>query len=126
MLRFNLKRVLELRGVERPYSWLVRNGFVPATASNWARNQIGYVKPEQIERLCLLLNCTPNDLFEWRDDGRNVLAETHALRSLARGSATRSVSELARDIPADKLEKMIDTLADWKAEPAGGDPGASG
>ncbi len=41
MLYFNLTRLLKLRGVERPYSWLVANGFVPQTAVRWSKNEIG-------------------------------------------------------------------------------------
>lgn len=39
-------------------------------------------KPDYLERLCLLLNCTPNDLFDWSEDGKTVVHDTHALRTL--------------------------------------------
>jgi len=104
MLYFNLTRLLKLRGVERPYSWLVQNGFVPQTAVRWAKNEIGYVRPEQMERLCLLLNCTPNDLFDWREDGKTVVHETHALRTLTKHP--NDIQTTLRDLPIDKLEKL--------------------
>src|SRR5687768_9027075 len=110
MLYFNLTRLLNLRGVERPYSWLVRSGFVPQTAVRWSKNEIGYVRPEQMERLCLLLNCTPNDLFEWREDSKTVVPDGHALRSLKRETPARSVADMTRDIPADKLERLSEML----------------
>lgn len=115
MLIFNIKRILEMRGVSEHYRWLVRNGFVPQTATTWTKYQIGYVKPEHIEKLCVLLNCTPNDLFEWREDDKTILPESHALRSLKRDKDARSATELLRDIPADKLEKLaslVDQLKD--------------
>jgi hypothetical protein len=37
-----------------------------------------------MERLCLLLNFTPNDLFDWREDGKTVVHDAHALRSLTK------------------------------------------
>jgi len=116
MLYFNLKRLLDLRGVERPYSWLVQNGFVPQTATRWAKNEIGYVRPEQMERLCLLLNCTPNDLFDWREDNKTVVHDAHALRTLKREAPARSVADMTRDIPADKLEKLGEMLNDLKMQ----------
>jgi len=103
--------MFDLRGVERPYTWLVKNGFVAQTASNWARNNIGYIKPDQMEKLCFLLNCTPNDLFEWREDNKTVVHDAHALRTLRREAPARSVADMTRDIPADKLEKLGEILA---------------
>ena len=62
----------------------------------------------------LLLNCTPNDLFEWREDNKTVVHDTHALRSLKRETPARSVADMTRDIPADKLEKLEKMLAELK------------
>ena len=116
MLYFNLTRLLKLRGVERPYSWLVQNGFVPQTATRWAKNEIGYVRPEQMEKICLLLNCTPNDLFEWREDNKTVVHDAHALRTLAKQPPDTSVQTAVRDLPLDKLEKLGEMLAELKEE----------
>jgi hypothetical protein len=59
---------------------------------------------------------TPNDLFEWREDTNTVVAAGHALRSLKRETPARSVAEMTRDIPADKLEKLNEMLAELKGE----------
>lgn len=116
MIYFNLTRLLKLRGVERPYSWLVANGFVPQTATRWAKNQIGHIRADHMERLCLLLNCTPNDLFEWREDTNTHLADGHALRTLKRDPSAKSFTEMTRDIPADKMEKLSEMLAELKSD----------
>jgi len=115
MLYFNLTRLLKLRGVERPYSWLVANGFVPQTATRWAKNDIGYMRPQQIEKICLLLNCTPNDLFDWREDGKTVVHDTHALRTLTKQAPDTSVQTAVRELPLDKLEKLGEMLAELKS-----------
>ena len=84
MLTFEIKRILKTRGIDEPYRWLVKNGFVPQTVNSWLKYELGYIKPDHLERLCLLLNCTPNDLFDWREDGKTVVHDTHALRTLTR------------------------------------------
>lgn len=104
-----------MRGIDEPYRWLVRNGFVPQTATTWTKYRIGYVKPEHIEKLCLLLNCTPNDLFQWREDNKTVVPEGHALRTLKRDNDAPSATELLRDIPANKLEKLSEILEELKS-----------
>jgi len=65
---------------------------------------------------------TPNDLFDWREDGKTVVYDTHALRTLKREAPARSVADMARDFPADKLEKLGEMLAELKA--SGNEPAA--
>lgn len=113
MLYFNVKRVLKLRGIENPYKFLTQNGFVSQTATNLANNQIGHIKPEQMEKLCLLLHCTPNDLFEWQPEANAVHAETHPLKNLVRETPSPHISELVKDLPVGKmaeLEQLIKNL----------------
>ncbi len=110
MLYFNIKRVLELRGIEKPYSFLAANGFASQTATNFLNNQIGHIKPAQMEKICLLLHCTPNDLFDWRPDKNTAGAENHPLKALTRTKPSPHISELVKDLPVEKmgeLEAMI-------------------
>lgn len=114
MLFFNIQRILDVRGIENHYRWLTHNGIVPQTATTWLKYEIGYVKAKHIELLCNRLNCTPNDLFEWREDTKTVLHDTHALRSLKRDATARSIADMTRAIPADKLEKLGELLLGLK------------
>lgn len=62
------------------------------------------------------LNSTPHDLFEWREDDKTSVPETHALRSPQRDPTAKTVADLTRDIPADKLEKLGEMLATLRSE----------
>ena len=64
----------------------------------------------------LLLRCSSNNLFEWREDNRTQVRDTSALRSLKREAPARSVAAMTLDIPADKLEKLSEMLAELKDE----------
>jgi hypothetical protein len=58
------------------------------------------------------LNRTPNNLFEWRENNKTAISEDRAL-----GSLKKSNNHLAlRNIPADKLEKLSEMLAELKEE----------
>lgn len=114
MLYFNVKRVLQLRGIENPYTFLMKNGFVSQTAWNLANNQIGHIKPAQMERLCLLLHCTPNDLFEWRADANMHGVETHPLKALAREKPSPHISELVKDLPVEKMSELEEIIKNLK------------
>ncbi|CAN5587913.1 hypothetical protein BH10ACI1_BH10ACI1_08850 [soil metagenome] len=105
MLYFNIRRLLDLRGIDKPYAFLVKNGFVSQTATNMINNQVGHIKPQQMEKLCLLLNCTPNDLFDWRPDKNMVVPDNHALRSLTKEKSS-SITEMVKDLPVEKLGQL--------------------
>ena len=53
-------------------------------------------------------NCTPNDLFEWREDGKTVVHEGHALRTLTKQK--NDIQTTLRELPLDKLEKLGEML----------------
>jgi hypothetical protein len=52
--------------------------------------------------------CTPIYLFESSEDNKTVIPEGHALRSLKKSNTHLAL----RDIPADKLEKLGEMLAE--------------
>jgi DNA-binding Xre family transcriptional regulator len=101
MLTINLQRIFQLRGIKSPYTFLVKLGVAPATARNWARNEIGSMRPAHFTALCTALNCTPNDLFEWRAGADPTSPETHALRSLVRPDSARNVAHISDSVPVE-------------------------
>jgi hypothetical protein len=113
MLIFNPRRIFGLRGIERPNHFLVKNGYTSMIASRLLAPGLSSLKINSIGRLCELLNCTPNDLFDWKPQPGTPVPENHALRSLVRDESLRSFNELLKDLPAEKLADlhvMIDEL----------------
>ncbi len=110
MLKFNLKRVFALRGIDKGYAFLIKNGFLRATAYQLAANQVQSLKIKHIETICRALNCTPNDLFEWKADENDTLGENHSLNSLKRGKIPARLSQIVKDIPVDKLDRVEELL----------------
>lgn len=106
MLYFNIKRVLDLRGIDKPYAFLVKNGFVSQTATNIINNRIARITPAQMEKLCFLLHCTPNDLFDWRAGADAVVSENHPLRTLVKEKNAPSISQMVKDVPVGKLGEL--------------------
>lgn len=115
MLHFNIKRLLELRGIDKPHAFFVKNGFTHQMASNLSHNRIGHITTRQLEKLCALFHCTPNDLFDWQptDDAR--AAANHPLATLTKAKPVR-ISEIVKEIPADKLHRIEALLNDLKNE----------
>lgn len=115
MLRFNVMRVMSLRGIHKPWVFLVRNGFIRSTANKFYNGNVKEIKVEHIEKLCLLLNCTPSDLFEWQSNAdAPALPENQALKSLIREKSAPTITEIVRDLPIEEMEKIGELIKQMK------------
>jgi len=62
MIKLDVLRLLEEQG--RTKYWLYKQlGMSYQNFSKMVNNQTKSIRYENIETMCLLLNCTPNDLF---------------------------------------------------------------
>ena len=67
MIRFNVLKLLEEQGKTK--YWLYKQlGMSYQNFSRMVNNETKSIRYENIETICLLLNCTPNDLFEITED----------------------------------------------------------
>ena len=114
MLTFNPKNIFLLRGIEKTTAFLVRLGMDYSTASRFFKSKSQFVKVKDIEKLCIALNCTPNDLFEWNPSSETVLPETHSLNALNKGDKVKKLQQIVKDIPADKLTEIEGLLNELK------------
>lgn len=114
MLYLNVKRILDLRGISRPFTYLLNNGFIRSTAQRFVRGDVTQIRLDHLEQLCLLLNCSPNDLLGWRAGKNTQVAENHPLQALSTPKNTPPISELVKDIPVDKLDKIAELLNQLK------------
>ncbi len=63
MIKLNVLELLEKNGKTK--YWLYKQlGMSYQNFSRMINNQTKSIRYENIETICLLLNCTPNDLFE--------------------------------------------------------------
>ena len=82
MLRLNLLPIFKARGIERPYSFLVKAGLTPHTANVLLNSKTKVFRLDHIERLCLILKCEPSDLLSWNPNKNEIIDEDHPLTKL--------------------------------------------
>jgi DNA-binding Xre family transcriptional regulator len=116
MLILNLQRVFALRGIEKPYTELVKCGISRPTAHNLLSLRVTSIKYSHMENICELLNCEPNDLFEWKPSKTTLHIETHPLKSLKRDDSAQKFSEMIKTIPLDKLSKFESVINELNSE----------
>ena len=67
MIRLRAQELLEKKGKTK--YWLYKQlGMSYQNISRMINNQTKSIRYENIETLCLLLECTPNELFEMTED----------------------------------------------------------
>lgn len=111
MLQINLTRIFKARGIEQPYKFLVRNGFVPFTAHKYKNGKVDVIRLDHIEKLCILLNCTPNDILEWLP--QDLLDDTpnHPLQKIRKRDKKIEINKMLSNLSLDKLEEIEKMLA---------------
>lgn len=117
MLYFNFTRLFKARGIEKPASFLVKNGFSDNFATKVVRNSYRRMDLEMIERLCTLLNCTPNDMLQWIPDSKDSDTSNHPLLPLIRTEKVMDITRTLHAVPFEKLleiEKLIQNEIDKK------------
>ena len=67
MVRLNVLKLLQQRGHTK--YWLYKRlGMTYQSFNKMVNNQTASIRYENIEAICLLLECTPNDLFAFTDE----------------------------------------------------------
>ncbi len=99
---------------------MVKNGFPASTASGMLNFRAAHIGIKSLEKLCVSLNCTPNDLFDWKDDDKTALGETHQLNTLRKNKIEKKFSDIIKHVPLDKLdglENYLESLDEEKSRP---------
>jgi DNA-binding Xre family transcriptional regulator len=113
MLKFSLNKVASIRGIDKRYKFLVKNGFTPTTATKLSNGDVEYLRLDYLEKLSTLLNCTPNDFFEWTPDTRADDKPENPLQVI-RKSDSINLTETLRALPMDKLKEIEALLSTIK------------
>jgi DNA-binding Xre family transcriptional regulator len=100
-----------MRSVTKPLSFFRNHGFSSATATRIAGGYMNSFSLETVEKLCLSLNCTPNDLLEWTPSKDMAANSTHSLNALKRNEAIQNnINQLMNSVSLEKLEKIQEII----------------
>lgn len=109
MLTYNYRRVFSARGISQPYTFLRRAGFSNDLAYKISHNKAKNLRTYHLEKLCLILYCTPEDLMDWSPGVNSSIPKDHPIRRVTKYSNTLDIHTL-RTIPMDKLEAVYKNL----------------
>ncbi len=115
MLYYDFKSVMAAKGVENPYTWLKRKGFTHYLAGRIAANKAQGLSTNQLEKLCIVLGCTPHDLLVWKpSEGQN--GENHPLKVLQRKHQPSRIKQLMKGLTLNEMKAMEAALLKLRKE----------
>lgn len=114
MLSIQLKNLFALRGIRHPYGWLVKNGMPVVAARHFAAGTYRHAPLQHLEKLCLLLRCTPNEIFAWQP-APGTDATHQPLSALIPTPADReSLLEVLDSLSIEELRKLGEKIKQEK------------
>ncbi|MFC2138148.1 helix-turn-helix domain-containing protein [Bacteroidota bacterium] len=110
MLSYNFNRIFKARAVEKPFTYLRNAGFSDKFATKIKNNKIARINLREIERLCILLRCTPNDFFEWTPDKDNQIDSEHPIYKIKKSDKVVDITKTLNSVPLDQLDEIEEMI----------------
>jgi DNA-binding Xre family transcriptional regulator len=114
MLSLNLNTIFKVRGIEKPYAYLIKAGISSHSASDLLNGRPRIFRLDHIEIICKLLLCSPNDLLIWTPNKDEIYPENHPLHNLKKTESQSSIQELIATMSFDQVKEVTQTISDIK------------
>ena len=113
MLNINLTPIFAIRGIEKPFTYLVQNGFTRHSANLLINSKNRVFRLDHIEKLCELLVCEPNDLLTWIPNPKQKYSDNFPLMKLKLQESNNLKDTLAKT-PFSELKMLTDNIVNGK------------
>lgn len=110
MIYLDLKQIFEDKGINNPNHFLWKNGFTRHTAHNLLNNKTVGISFKHLEQLCLLLNCSPNELLTWHNTDKTKNLQNHSLQILKKERSKGNINQTLQQLPVNKLNELRNFL----------------
>jgi DNA-binding Xre family transcriptional regulator len=110
MLSLNLSPIFKIRGIDKPYTFLVSAGFSAHSATRILNNKPRVFRLDHIELLCNILFCEPNDLLLWTPTKGITYADNFPLSKLKLSDTHNNWKETFATIPFKELKQITKSM----------------
>lgn len=109
MLKFSVGKLLSAKGIVSRTGYLRKMGFSFHVARLIVSDDMGTLQLKTLEQLCVLLNCTPNDLLSYVP-GKEAIPADHPLRALNDDRYRNEFEEGIQQLNKAELEILREQL----------------
>ena len=110
MIIYNFDRIFKARGVIRPFTFLTKAGFGDNFATKINRNKVKRIELKELEKLCVLLRCTPNDFMEWIPEDDAQVDKNHPLYTIRKSDKVFDLTKTLNSVPLQELDKLEELI----------------
>ena len=111
MLKLDIEHHVSLRGYENAGAFLRKQGFSNWLSHKLSNNLLTTIRLDEIEHLCTLFRCTPNDLFRWQPGKNEKDAASHPLNAL---NEPRADINIIGNLNYDQLKAILKIAGEKK------------
>ncbi len=107
-LVFDIRPILSSRGIKTVHSYLNKTVGLPNNlSSKLSKGQPCSMTNKYMEKLCVTLKCTPNDLYFYIEDPNKSIGFSHPLAQLYKLSQNESdVFNILKDMTPNELKEF--------------------
>lgn len=106
MFVLNIPNLLAGRGIDNAARYLTKAGMKYHTVNRLLTGKVQSMTYATLEQLCILCNCTPDELFVWREGDIAGIAPDHPLHKLKPKEVVQNPIARIKNLSASKLEKL--------------------
>ena len=110
MLSLHLTPIFKARGINKPHSFLVKNGFSNFTATTLLSTGTRVFRLSYIEMLCSILVCEPNDLLLFTPDKGKQYSPNNPLLNLASDDSNANWPAALATMPFKELKEATKSI----------------
>lgn len=119
MLRLFVKEYMIKKGLKAKPKVLTDMGIPFNTAKEILKGNTKSIKHEILELLCMRLNCSVEDLYDYKPEPHRRVAENHPMYKLYRPLAPLSPSDIIKDFNPEQLDETIRIVDKMRKESRG-------
>ena len=111
MITLDIERLCQIKGIDKTYAFLYRNGFTHRVSHLLASGAKKSIRLDHLERLCRILHCAPQDLLNYKPTGRGIDPTNDVLLPLRKAPLrTKSLNSLLASLPPEEILRVTAEL----------------
>lgn len=111
MITLNIPRIARIMGIQRPYTFLVQQGFTKRTAKDLLAGRTKRLAFAHLEKLCRIFQCEPYDLYDYSPDKNRTYVGEDRLAFLTKPKGDASIHTLTAGLSFAEMQALLAEVA---------------
>lgn len=114
MIKLYVKELLIFKGLKPTAYTLQKMGIPYQTGTRIINNEAKNLSLDLMEKLCIGLNCLPNDLLTYQDNPNKILGKEYSIHELKKPDNNLSIPEMLKHLSTKDLLETTQYIHETK------------